>query len=160
MTFIPRPERNFVCLIRHFTHNEWPFEMFTEIFDLLKINESTGSDKDEEVRRRTAEVYSENLRNTNSATQVRREFLHYYEIKGGRKISQFTAKVFERVDHHFDITESDHETPKNVRERKELEKTLKTEGDVERRATVFSKEHCASVDTKSYYSLEDSALEH
>ena len=64
MTFIPRPERNFVYLIRYFTHYEWPFEMFTEIFGLLKINESTGSDKDEEVQRRTAEVYSENLRNT------------------------------------------------------------------------------------------------
>ena len=64
MTFIPRPEGNFVYLIRHFTHYEWPFEMFTEIFGLLKINESTGSDRDEKVQRRTAEVYSENLRNT------------------------------------------------------------------------------------------------
>ena len=64
MTFIPRPEVNFVYLIRHFTHYKWPFEMFTEIFGLLKINESTGSDKDEKVQRRTAEVYSENLRNT------------------------------------------------------------------------------------------------
>ena len=35
--------------------------MFTEIFGLLKINESTVSDKDEEVQRRTAEVYSEHL---------------------------------------------------------------------------------------------------
>ena len=51
-------------LIRHFTDYEWPFEMFTEIFGLLKVNESTGSDKDEEVQRRSAEVYSENLRTT------------------------------------------------------------------------------------------------
>ena len=63
ITFILRPEGNFVCLIRHFTHYEWPFEMFTEICGLLKINESTGSDKGEEVQRRTAKVYSENLRN-------------------------------------------------------------------------------------------------
>ena len=74
MTFIPRPEENFVFLIRHFTHYEWPFEMFTEIFGLLKINESTGTDKDEEVQRKTAEVYSENLRNTkpchSSSTKV------------------------------------------------------------------------------------------
>ena len=47
-----------------------------------------------------------------SATQVRREFLHHYGIKGGRKRSQFTAKDFERVDHLFDITGSVHETPK------------------------------------------------
>ena len=74
MTFIPRPERNFVYLVRDFTHYEWPFEMFTEIFGLSNINESTGSDKDEEVQRRTAEVYSENLRNTkichSSSTRV------------------------------------------------------------------------------------------
>ena len=48
--------------------------MYTEIFGLLKSNESTGSDKDEEVQRRTAEVYSENLRNTklchSSSTRV------------------------------------------------------------------------------------------
>ena len=73
MTFIPRPERSFVYLTRHFTHYEWPFEMLTEIFGLLKINESTGSDKDE-VQRRTGEVYSENLRNTklrySSSTRV------------------------------------------------------------------------------------------
>ena len=50
MTFIPRPEGNFVYLMRHFSHYEWPFEMFTEIFGLLKINESTGSDKDEEFQ--------------------------------------------------------------------------------------------------------------
>ena len=64
ITFIPRPEGNFVYLIRNFIHYEWPFEMFTETFGLLKINESTGSDKDEEVQQRTAEVNSENLRNT------------------------------------------------------------------------------------------------
>ena len=52
MNFIPRPEGNFVYLIRHFTHYEWPFEMFSEIFGLLKSNESTGSDKDEEVQLR------------------------------------------------------------------------------------------------------------
>ena len=74
-TFIPRPEGYFVNLIRNFTHYEWPFEMFTKIFGgLLKIKESTGSDKDEEVQRRTAEVYSENLRNTklchSSSTRV------------------------------------------------------------------------------------------
>ena len=61
----------------------------------------------------------------NSATQVRQEFLHHYGIKGGRKRSQFTAKDFERVNHHFDIIGSVHETLKNVRERKEPEKTLK-----------------------------------
>ena len=64
MTLIPRPEGNFVYLIRHFTVYEWLFEMITEIFSLLKINESTGSDKAEEVQQRTAEVYSENLRST------------------------------------------------------------------------------------------------
>ena len=64
MSFIPRPEGNFIYLIRHFTHFEWPFEMFTDIYGLLKINESTGSDKDKEVQRRTVEVYSDNLRNT------------------------------------------------------------------------------------------------
>ena len=47
-----------------------------------------------------------------SATKVRREFLHHYGIKGGRKRSQFTAKDFERVNNHFDITGSVHETPK------------------------------------------------
>ena len=62
MTFIPRPEGNIVYL-RHFTHYEWSFEIFTEIFGLLKINESTGSDKVEEVQRRIAEVYSGNLSN-------------------------------------------------------------------------------------------------
>ena len=74
MTFIPRPEGNFVYLTRHFTHYEWPFEMFIAIFGLLKINEFTGSDKEKEVQRRTAEVYSENLRNTklchSSSTRV------------------------------------------------------------------------------------------
>ena len=45
-----------------------------------------------------------------SATQIRREFLHHYGIKGGRKRSQFTAKDFESVNHHFDITGSVHET--------------------------------------------------
>ena len=78
MTFIPRPEGNFVYLIRHFTHYEWPFEMFTEISGLLKMSEFTGSDKDEEVQRRTAEVYSENLRNTklchSSSTRVPASF--------------------------------------------------------------------------------------
>ena len=73
MTFIPRPG-NFVYLIRHFTHYEWPFEMFIEIFGSLKIDESTVSDKDEKVQRRTAEVYVENLRNTkichSSSTRV------------------------------------------------------------------------------------------
>ena len=161
MTFIPRPEKNFVYLIRHFTNHEWPFDMFTEIFGLLKINESTCSDKDEEVQRRTEEVYSENLRNTKHATQVRREFLHHYGIKGGRKRSQFTAKDFERVNYNFDITGSVHETPKKTSENeKNPRKRWKTEGDVQRQATVFSKEHCASVDTKSYYSLDDSALRH
>ena len=38
--------------------------MFTEIFDLLKINESTGSAKDEKVQRRTAEVYSIEIEKT------------------------------------------------------------------------------------------------
>ena len=74
MTIIPRQEGNFVYLIRHFTHYEWPFEMFTEIFGLLKINESTRSDKDEEVQQRTVEVHSENLGNTklchSSSTRV------------------------------------------------------------------------------------------
>ena len=60
-----------------------------------------------------------------SATQVRREFLHHYGTKGGRKRSPSTAKDFERVNHHSDITGSVHETSKNVRERKELEKTRK-----------------------------------
>ena len=56
MTFIPRPEGYFVYLIRHFTHYEWLFEMFTKIFGLLEIYESTGSDKDEEVQRKTADA--------------------------------------------------------------------------------------------------------
>ena len=82
--------------------------MFIEIFGLLKINESTGSDKDEEVQRRAAKVIVRIFAIQSSATQVRREFLHHYGIKGGRKRSQFTAKDFERLNHHFDITGSVH----------------------------------------------------
>ena len=74
---------------------------------------------------------------------------------------RFTAKDFERVNHHFDLTGSVHETPKKRRKMKRTrENAEKTEGDVERQATVFSKEHCASVDTKSYYNLEVSVLRH
>ena len=96
--------------------------MFTEIFGLLKINKSTGSDKDEEVQRRTAEVYSEIFAIQSSATQVRREFLHHYGIKGEKKRTQFTAKDFDRVNRHFNIRGSVHETlkkhPRTKRTRK------------------------------------------
>ena len=79
--------------------------MLTDNFGLLKINESTGSDKDEEVQRRTTEAYSENLRNTklchSSSTRVPASLWN-------QKRSQFTAKDFEIVNHHFDITGSVH----------------------------------------------------
>ena len=67
--------------------------MFTEIFGLLKINESTGSDKDEEVQRRTAEVYSENLRNTKLCHSSSTRVLHHYGIKGGRKKCSSQQKI-------------------------------------------------------------------
>ena len=63
----------------------------------------------EEQRKFIVRIFS----TQSSATQVRREFLHHYGIKGGRKRSQFTAKDFERVNRHLDITGSVYETPKS-----------------------------------------------
>ena len=98
-------------MIQHFTHYEWPFEIFTKIFGLLKINEPTGSDKDEEVQRRTVEVYSENLHNKklyhSSSMRVPASLLNQGRKK---KVSVYSKR--QRVNHHFYITGSVHKTQK------------------------------------------------
>ena len=125
MTFIPRPEGTLYtwygislimsghlrCLPRYLAY--WKLTNLPAPTTMRKFNE-----EQQKFIVRIFAIHS-------SATQVRREFLHHYGIKSGRKRSQFTAKDFERDNHHFDTTGSVHETPKNVRERKEPEKTLK-----------------------------------
>ena len=120
MTFISRPEGNFVYLIRHFTHYEWPFEIFIEIFGLLKINKSTGSDKDEEVQRRTARVYSENLRNTklchSSSTRVHASLWNQGQKK---KVAVHSKRLWESQSPLWYNRISSRNPQENVRERKE-----------------------------------------
>ena len=160
--FYSQTRRKF-CILDTAFHSFWVaiWDVYREIFGLLKINESTGSDKDEEVQRRTAEVCSENLCNTklchSSSTRVPAVLWNQGPKK---KVAVHSKRLWESQSPLWYNRISSRNPKKTAENEKNPRKRWKTEGDVERQATVFSKEHCASVDTKSYYSLEDSALQH